>query len=154
MRGIAPNRLEQALASAFHRYDEKMRAGHMEAAMDCMEWASALALTAYSRDLRQMGIPRSAEELADELCCRILPHRNRGSLKSRRAELATQFQNVLEKASAPGVHSKEETQALAGSWLELAVSFAKVSVKYEADLMRQQQRQSETVPKHEIAMTM
>ncbi len=154
MEGIAPNRLEQTLDSAFHRYDEKIRAGHMEAAMDCMEWASALALTAYSRGLHQMGIPHSAEELADDLCRHILPHRNRSSLKSRRTELSAQLQGILEKTSAPGIRSKEAKQELADGWLELSVSFAKVSVKYEADLVKQQQKQEQTTPQHEMTMTM
>ncbi len=154
MEGIAPNRLEQALDSAFHRYNEKIRAGHMEAAMDCMEWAAALALTAYSRELHQMGIPRSAEELADDLCRHILPHRNRSSLKSRRTELSAQLQGILEKTSAPGIRSKEAKQELADGWLELSVSFAKVSVKYEADLVKQQQKPEQTTPQHEMTMTM
>ena len=154
MEGVAPNRLEQALDSAFHRCDEKIRAGHMDAAMECMEWASALALAAYSRELHQMGIPRSAEELADDLCCRILPHQNRGSLKNRRTELSAQLQSVLDKVSAPGIRSKEAKQMLADSWLELAVSFAKVSVKYAADIIKEQQKQEQTVPQHEMTMSM
>ena len=154
MEGVAPNRLEQALDSAFHRCDEKIRAGHMDAAMECMEWASALALAAYSRELHQMGIPRSAEELADDLCCRILPHQNRGSLKNRRTELSAQLQSVLDKVSAPGIRSKEAKQMLADSWLELAVSFAKVSVKYAADIIKEQQKQEQTVSQHEMTMSM
>ena len=126
----------------------------MDAAMECMEWASALALAAYSRELHHMGIPRSAEELADDLCCRILPHQNRGSLKNRRTELSAQLQSVLDKVSAPGIRSKEAKQMLADSWLELAVSFAKVSVKYAADIIKEQQKQEQTVPQHEMTMSM
>ena len=122
--------------------------------MDQIELASALALFAYSRELRQMGELRSTEELVDELQCRILPHRNRGNLKSRRAELAGQLHSILERASAPGIRSKVEKQELADSWLYLAVSFAKVPVKYEADLVKQQQKQEQRVSQHEMTMTM
>lgn len=122
--------------------------------MDYIELASALALSAYSQELRQAGELRSAEELVGELQCRILPHRNRGNLKSRHAELASQLHGIIEKASAPGIRSKAEKQNLANSWLELAVSFAKVSVKYEADLVKQQQKQEQMIPQHEITMTM
>ena len=149
-----PNRLEQDITSAFQQYERNICMDRPGAAMDQIELASALALSAYSRELRQMGELHSTEELVDELQCRILPHRNRGNLKSRRAELAGQLHSVLEKASAPGIRSKAEKQELAGSWLDLAVSFAKVPVKYEADLVKQQQKQEQKVSQHEMTMTM
>ena len=121
--------------------------------MDQIELASALALSAYNRELRQMGELRSTEELVDELQCRILPHRNRGSLKSRRAELTTQLHSILEKASVPGIRSKDEKQDLAKGWLEMAVLFAKAPVKYEADIL-QQQKQEHVETKYEMTMTM
>ena len=154
MTGYAsPNHLERDITSALQKYEENIRAGYLEAAMGCMELASALALTACSRELRQMGELRSTEELVDELQCRILPHRNRSNLKSRGAELARQLHSVLEKASAPGIRGKAEKQELANNWLDLAVSFAKVPVKYEADLIKQQ-KQEQMIPQREITMTM
>ena len=122
--------------------------------MDYIELASALALSAYGQELRQMGELRSREDLVGELQCRILPHRNRGNLKSRRAGLAAQLHEIMEKASAPGIRSKAEKRDLANGWLELAVSFAKVPVKYEADLIKQQQKQEQMIPHHEMTMTM
>lgn len=148
------NRLEQDITSAFQQYEGNICLGRPGAAMDQIELASALALSAYNRELRQMGELHSTEELVGELQCRILPHRNRGNLKSRRAELAGQLHSVLEKASAPGIRSKMEKQELAGSWLDLAVSFAKVPVKYESDLVKQQQKQEQRVSQHEMTMTM
>ena len=120
-----------------------LRWKQFDRAMECMEHASALALAVYERELRQMGDPRSPEELAEVLYRRILPHQNRGSLQRRPAELAAQFQGVLEKASAPGIRDESEKRELADSWLELAVSFAKVPVKYEADILKQQQKQTQ-----------
>ena len=120
-----------------------LRWKQFDRAMECMEHASALALAVYGRELRQMGDPRSPEELAEVLYRRILPHQNRGSLQRRPAELAAQFQGVLEKASAPGIRDESEKRELADSWLELAVSFAKVPVKYEADILKQQQKQTQ-----------
>ncbi len=120
-----------------------LRWKQFDRAMECMEHASALALAVYERELRQMGDPRSPEELAEVLYRRILPHQNRGSLQRRPAELAAQFQGVLEKASAPGIRDESEKRELADSWLELAVSFAKVPVKYEADVLKQQQKQTQ-----------
>ena len=149
----AADRLGQQLASAFQEYERNIRVGRPEAAMDSIELASALALCAYSQELRQMGEQRSTEELVDELQCRILPHRNRSSLKSRRTELTGQLHSVLEKASILGIRSKVEKQNLANSWLELAVSFTKVPVKYEADCMKQQ-NQEQTPQKNEMIMTM
>ncbi len=144
------DRLEQELTAAFHGYVENIRTGQMDAAMDCMEAASALALTAYDQELRQLGNPQSTEELVDKLCGHILPHRNRSSLRSRRTELLEQLRGVLEKASAPGIHSRDARQELAGSWLDLAVSFAKVPVKYEADSIKHGQ----VTLHNEMTMTM
>lgn len=149
----ATDRLERELVYAFQRYEKDLRADRIDAAMECIEWASALALTAYSRELCQMGEHRSTEKLLDELQRHILPHRNRSSLKNRRTELSAQLQSVLEKAYTPGIRSKEAKQKLADGWLELAVSFAKVPAKYEADLVKQQ-RQEQTTPQHEMTMTM
>ena len=137
----------------FQRYEKNLRADRVDTAMECIQWASALALTAYDRELRQMGEHRSTGKLLVELQRHILPHRNRGSLKSRRAELTTQLHSILEKASVPGIRSKDEKQDLAKGWLEMAVSFAKVPVKYEADNL-QQQKQEQEKSKCEMTMIM
>ncbi len=150
----ATDRLERELIYTFQRYEKNLRADRVDAAMECIEWASALALTAYGRELRQMGEHRSTEKLLDELQRHILPHRNRGSLKSRRTELSTQLQSVLEKTSVPGIRSKDEKQDLAKGWLEMAVSFAKAPVKYEADNLQQRQKQEHEESKYEMTMTM
>ena len=149
----ATDRLERELVYVFQRYEKNLRADRVDAAMECIQWASALALTAYGRELRQMGEHRSTEKLLDELQSHILPHRNRNSLKSRRTELSAQLQSVLEKASVPGIRSEDEKQDLAKGWLEMAVLFAKAPVKYEADIL-QQQKQEHVETKYEMTMTM
>lgn len=111
--------------------------------MSCIELASALALFAYGRELRQLSEPRSDGELADELRRSILPHRNRSDWKGRTAELAAQVQGVLERVTTPGLRSEAEKRELAGGWLELAVSCAKIPVKFEADILKQQQKQAQ-----------
>ena len=111
--------------------------------MACIELASALALYAYGWEMRQLGEPRSNEELVEELRRSILPHQNRSSLKNRTAELAEYAQNVLGKVSKPGIRNETEKRELAESWLNLALSCAKVSVKFEADVLKQQQKQEQ-----------
>ncbi len=140
-----PEYWEQDIPNLIDYFKTSLRLGFTDRAVECIEQASALALAVYSRELRQLGEPRSAEELAEELCRCIRPHRNRSSLKSRPGELAAQFQNVLAKTSAPGIRSDAEKRSLANSWLELAASFARVPVKYEADILKQQQKQEQTI---------
>ena len=140
---VAPDRLGRELADALRGYEMNNRAGRIEAAMSCIELASALALFAYGRELRQLGEPRSDAQLLEELRGCIRPHQNRGSLKGRTAELVEQAQSIFAKASAPGIRSEAEKQELAESWLDLAVSCTKVSVKYEADILKQQQKQKQ-----------
>ena len=50
----------------------------------------------------------------------------------------------------PGIRSESEKQELAESWLELAISCAKVSVKYEADVLKQQQKQEQAAIQQEM----
>jgi len=147
---VVPDRLGQELVNALRGYERNIRVKFPEAAMDCIELASALSLFAYGRELRQLGEPRSPEELVEELRRHILPHRNRSSLKHRTAELAAQTQSVLERASSPGIRGEAEKRELAESWLELAVSFIKVPVKYEADILKQQQKEEQPMIKQEM----
>ena len=136
--------LESALPSLIQQYGSHFHQGRFEQAMKCAEQASALALAAYGRELRQMGRPASAGELSEMLRCCILPHQNRGSLIGRHSELFVQAQNVLALANAEGVRSQEEKQRLADRWLELAVSFAKIPIKYEAEELKRQQKQEQS----------
>ena len=147
---IIPDRLGRELAEALRGYGMNTRNNHPEGAMDCIELASALALYVYGREVRQLGEPRSGPELVEKLCSCIQPHQNRSNLKNRTAELVEQAQNVLKRASMPGIRSESEKRELAESWLELAISCAKVSVKYEADVLKQQQKQEQAAIQQEM----
>jgi len=141
---------EQDIPNLIDYFKTSLHWGYFDRAVECMEQASAQALAVYGRELRQLGEPRSAEELAEELRRCIRPHQNRSSLKARSSELAVQFQSVLAKATVPGIRSDSEKRDLADSWLELAASFAKVPVKYEADILKQQQKQEQPILKQEM----
>lgn len=142
MQDVRLSHVEQDLPNLIDYYRTSLHWGHFDKAMDCMEQASAIALAAYGRELRQMGRPASADELAEALRDRIHPHQNRGSLKKRHNEIAMQFQSILAQQNAAGVRTRDGKQQLADSWLELAASFAKIPVKYEADELKQQQKQA------------
>lgn len=113
--------------------------------MNCVEQASALALAVYGRELRQMDQPVSTRELSETLCSHLLPHQNRSNLKNRCSELAAQFQSVLALGNAVGIHSQEEKQRIANGWLQLAVSFAKIPVYYEAGELKRHQKQEAVI---------
>ena len=55
-----------------------------------------------------------------------------------------EIQSVLAKGSAEGIRTESDKRQLADAWLGLAVSCAKIPVKYEADLLKQQQKQEQT----------
>jgi len=145
-----PDRWERDIPNLIDHYRSNLHWGRFDQTIDCMEQASALALSMCSRELCQLGEQHTMDELAEELCQRIQPHQNRGSLKTRHTELTAQFQCVLAKASAPGIRSRTNKCVLAESWLELAVAFAKVPVKYEADILKQQQKQEQTIAQQEM----
>ena len=50
------------------------------------------------------------------------------------------MQDVLTQNAAPGIRSAEDKERLAQAWLDLAVTLAKIPVKYDADRMKKQQK--------------
>lgn len=135
------DRLKHEIPWLIEQYRSHLHRGRFDRAMDCMEQASALSLVACRRELRQLGMAATGEEMAGALCGRIRPHQNRGVLKNRHRELAIQFQSVLALEEAAGLRTQEEKKALAGRWLELAASFAGVPIQYEAEQMKQREVQ-------------
>ena len=120
--------------------------------MDCMETMSALALSVVLRECRQFGTHLTAQQGAEFLQSRILPHQNRGTLRNRDSEIAMGFQAVLARSGAPGIRTEADKKAAASVWLELAISCAKVSVKYSADEWKQQQKEKQAQQTAELAL--
>ena len=135
------DRLNDEVPWLIEQYRAHLHWGRFDQAMDCMEQAAARAVAACRRELRQLGMAVTEEELAGALCERIHPHRNRGSLKNRYRELAPQFQSVLALEDAVGLRSQEEKKTIANRWLDLAASFAGVPIQYEATQTKQQEAQ-------------
>ena len=144
MENVRPEALGKELNSAIKGYRMNIQANRIDAAMDCIEQASALALFAYGREQRQMGKVMSAAELSEQLQQRILPHQNRGSIKNRHSEIVTQIQDILARSEAPGIRSAGDKEQLASAWLDLAVSLAKIPVKYDADILKIQQKKEQS----------
>lgn len=82
----------------------------------------------------------------------ILPHQNRSILKNRADEIAMQFQSVLAKNNRQGIRTQAEKKEVASAWLELAISCAKVPVKYEADEIKRRQKEEKTQRETEPVM--
>lgn len=76
------DRLNIEVPWLIEQYRTHLHWGQFDQAMDCMEQASALAVAACRRELRQLGMAATEDELTKLLCERIRPHRNRGSLKN------------------------------------------------------------------------
>ncbi len=142
MENARPDCLGRELHSAIKGYQMNLQSDHVDAAMDCIEQASALALFAYGRELRQLGRPMTDSQLTEQLQNRILPHQNHGSIKNRNREIAAQVQKVLEQNAAPGIRSAADKETAAQAWLSLAVSLAKIPVKFDADVIKQQNKQA------------
>ena len=147
MSGLGPNvkavRPEQAsyqIPRLLQQYQNDLHWGRFEQAMDHMETMSALALSVVLRECRQMGTVLTEEQGARFLQSHIHPHQNRGSLKTRATEIGMEFQSVLAKDAVEGIRTEVEKKATASAWLELAISCAKVPIKYCADELRRQQK--------------
>jgi len=147
---------EKDVPKLIDHFQRCLKEGRVEKAVECMEQASAQVLGLYGMMLGHLGEPHSKENLMEDLRRCILPHQNCSSLKTRVNELTSEFQYLQAKISTPGVLSEEDKRGLAKDFLDLAVAFAKVPVKYNADILIQQQKQSleqqqePTVPKQEM----
>ena len=138
---VRPEQAAYQIPRLLQQYQNDLHWGRFEQAMDRMETMSALALSVVLRECRQMGTILTEEQGALFLQSRIHPHQNRGSLKTRATEIDMEFQSVLAKDAVESVRTEVEKKAAASAWLELALSCAKVPVKYEADELKRQQKE-------------
>lgn len=138
---VKPEQAERKISGLLQSYKSHLHWGRFEQAMECMELASALALSAALREYRQLGQEVSLRQGTERLCQLIHPHQNRSSLKNRADEIAMELQSLLAKKT--GICSRETKEALAGGWLGLAVSCAKIPVRYEAEQFKQRQKEEQ-----------
>ena len=121
--------------------------GKLDEAGDCAEAIAALALAAVLREYRQMGTALTPEQGARYLQSQIQPHRNRGGLKGRTAEITQLVQNAVAKTQCPGVRTETQKRDIAAAWLEAARACTQAAVKQAADQLKQPvqtQEQQET----------
>ena len=135
--------VQQVMPWLMDKYCAHLHWGRFDQAMTCMEQMAALSLAAYGRERQQLGDAVTPEELANVLQNKIQPHQNRGVIKARDTEIRMEIQSVLAKGCAEGIRTETDKRQLADAWLGLAVSCAKIPVKYEADLLKQQRKQEQ-----------
>ena len=138
-----PEDLDQKLPALLLRCRDHLHRGRLQDAMTCMETAAALALAASLRECRTLGVEMTGTQIAEALRRRIKPHQNLEGLKNRFGELNAQLRSALALAAAPGARGEPETKRLGRAWLDFSLSCAKMLVKYEADQLKQQQKQRE-----------
>lgn len=136
-----PDRAVYQIPGLLQQYRDDLHWGRFDQAMERMETMAALALSVVLRECKQMGAALTIEQGVRFLESRILPHQNRRILKNRTDEIAMQFQGVLARSNAQGIRTQAEKKEVASAWLELAISCAKVPVKYEADEIKRRQKE-------------
>lgn len=144
-KAVRPEQASYQIPRLLQQYQNDLHWGRFEQAMDHMETMSALALSVVLRECRQMGTVLTEEQGARFLQSHIHPHQNRGSLKTRATEIGMEFQSVLAKDAMEGIRTEVEKKATASAWLELAISCAKVPIKYCADELRRQQKEEKAL---------
>ena len=140
---LKPDRAEQQMPALFQFYRRCLQEKKLETAMDCMEEMAALSLLVVLRECRQLGTALTPAQGCQYLQRHILPHQNRRSIRGRTEEIAAQLQTALDKCNAPGVRGEAEKRGIAGAWLDLALSCAKVSVKNDADELKAMEKQKQ-----------
>lgn len=150
--GLRPEDLGTRLPALLLQSRDHLHWGRFDQAMDCMEEASALALAASLRECRGLGRETTGPQLAEAMRRRLRPHQNRGSLKNRFRELNAQLRSVLALEAAPGARTGEQRKRLGKAWLDFAASCARLPVKYEADLYKQQQKEEAACQKETLSM--
>lgn len=140
-----PDKAFRQIPALLEAYRNNLYWGRFDQAIEQMIRAASLALAVVKREYRQLGEDTSSQHMAQLLRQRIQPYQNRSSLQNRDAKIRTEFQRVLETHNAAGIRTREDKQQLADAWLDLAASCTKVPVKYEAEQMKQQQKQEESL---------
>ena len=149
---VQPDRAVYQFPGLLLRYRNDLHWGRFDQAMEHMETMAALALSVVLRECKQMGTALTVEQGVRFLESHILPHQNRSILKNRADEIAMQFQSVLAKNNCRGIRTQAEKKEVASAWLELAISCAKVPVKYEADEIKRRQKEEKTQREAEPVM--
>ena len=149
---VQPDRAAYQIPGLLLQYRNDLHWGRFDQAMEHMETMAALSLSVVLRECKQMGTALTTEQGVRFLESHILPHQNRGILKNRADEIAMQFQSVLAKNNCQGIRTQAEKKEVASAWLELAISCAKVPVKYEADEIKRRQKEEKTQRETEPVM--
>ena len=149
---VQPDRAAYQIPGLLLQYRNDLHWGRFDQAMEHMETMAALSLSVVLRECKQMGTALTVEQGVRFLESHILPHQNRGILKNRADEIAMQFQSVLAKNNRQGIRTQAEKKEVASAWLELAISCAKVPVKYEADEIKRRQKEEKTQRETEPVM--
>ena len=140
---LKPDRAEQRVPALFQFYRRCLQEKRLDTAMDCAEEMAALSLLVTLRECRQLGTALTPDQGCQYLQSHILPHQNRRSIPSRTEEIAARLQTGLTRAAPRVCEEKREKREIAGAWLELALSCAKVSVKYDAEELKQMDQQKQ-----------
>lgn len=114
----------------------------MDLAVDAMEQISACAFSLTLREHKQLGTPLPVDHAVSLLQDQMKPHTNRASIPSRTAEITSAIQAALLQTQRVGIRGEEEKRKMAQMWMELAVSCAKIPVKYAADELAGTQKQA------------
>ena len=149
---VQPDRAAYQIPGLLLQYRNDLHWGRFDQAMEHMETMAALSLSVVLRECKQMGTALTTEQGVRFLESHILPHQNRSILKNRADEIAMQFQSVLAKNNRQGIRTQAEKKEVASAWLELAISCAKVPVKYEADEIKRRQKEEKTQRETEPVM--
>lgn len=139
---VKPEHPERQLSGLLTQYRSHLHWGRFEKAADCMEQMAALSLSFAVREYRQMGDITSTDHMCAVLQSRFKPYQNRGKLVNRTDELAMKLQSVLARGSAEGIRSREQKEALAEAYLDVAIDYAKVLVRLEVEAQKQEQKQA------------
>jgi hypothetical protein len=132
---------ELHLPGLLTQYKSHLLGGLLEKAADCMEQMAALSLSFAAREYRQMGDNVSMDNLCNLLKSRFRPYKNRGRPERRTDELAEKLRNALKQDSLAGIRGREQKEALAEAYLDVALGCAKVLARFEADAQKQEQKQ-------------
>lgn len=129
------------IPALLEQYRIHLHWGRFDKAMTCMESAAGLALSAAVSAFQQIGREFTSDQWSNALFQRILPHKNRNGLQGRDKELAVKLQTVLTKTA--GATTESEHLRNAAAWLDFAVSCTMAPIHYEADLLKEQQKQQQ-----------
>ncbi|UWG97495.1 DUF3991 domain-containing protein [Dehalobacter sp. DCM] len=112
----------------------KSAAENVDAVRECLQCMAAGSLIAMLRQLRQMELPMTTEQLLQKLQDSYHPHEDRGWLCTKAEQIRQDVSDISRQLHAPGIRTLADKEKLLSSYKRFALDSVKTIMFVEQEL--------------------